>query len=90
MRRTSIALALAAGILTPVAVTAAAPAPATVSKTDRLAELNRQRDEQVARRDRASLQFFTYSLPQYSLEVEAASKEIERIDAEIAKVEAER
>ena len=87
MRRPIAALALAATLLGPPAAVAAAPEPAKTEQEDRLAQLRQQREAEVARRDRASLQFHTYGLPKYSLEVEAANREIERLDREIEEAE---
>jgi hypothetical protein len=89
MRRPPTALALAALLLAPGTALAATPAPgdAKVEREDRLARLRKQREDEVARRDRALLQFHTYGLPKYSLEVEAANREIERLDREIEELE---
>jgi hypothetical protein len=88
-RRALAALVLAAALVAPGLAPAAEPAPgdAQGEREDRLAALRRQREAEVARRDRALLQFHTYGLPKYSLEVEAANREIERLDGEIAELE---
>ncbi len=94
MRRPFPALVLAAGLLSAALVVPALavadepePGAAETKPVDRLARLKQQREEAVARRDRALLKFHTYGLPQYSLEVEAATKEIERLDRELAEAE---
>lgn len=88
MRRTFPALVLAAGLLAPTAAAAEGEGgTAATTPVDRAAELRRQRDEAVARRDRALLQFHTYGLPQYSLAAEEAAKEVERLEKELAEAE---
>lgn len=89
MRRLLPALLLAVSLFAPGAALAGEPEPreAETKPEDRLAELRKQREEEVARRDRALLQFHTYALPRYSLEVEEANREIERLDREIEREE---
>lgn len=89
MRRRFGALVLAASLLAPVAAGAADEdeGAAETKPIDRGAELRRQRDEATARRDRALLNFHTFGLPKYSLEVEEAARELERLEKELAEVE---
>lgn len=88
MRRAMFALVLAAGLVVPaVAAAEGEGGTAETRAVDRVAALKKQRDEAVARRDRALLQFHTYGLPKYSLEAEEAAKDVARLEQELAEAE---